>query len=151
MALLQWPILKENHDSIFVPKIHLFFTQGTVICGCLSKDDPQHIHLEINGDKICPECSTAEYNQTMFPLIFCKQCGMEYYGVKQTEEGTLSPEYYNPFIIGDKILLCKASNLAQNRVDFPIPDNWLTKDQSDIKNQYQDKVPIKARYCPICN
>ena len=136
---------------ILVPKIHLFFTQGAVIYGCLSSNDSKKIHLQIRGDKICETCSTEEQTYYAFPLVFCKQCGAEFFGVKQTDEGQLSPEYYNPFVTGNKILLGKSSQLGKDLSDLPIPEEWYLKNDVDIGKKYRHKTPIKEFYCPICN
>jgi len=58
---------------------------------------------------MCETCSTEEQIYYSFPLIFCKQCGAEFFGVKQTDEGHLSPGYYNPFVSGNKISIWEHS------------------------------------------
>nr|MDO8113472.1 DEAD/DEAH box helicase [Candidatus Sigynarchaeota archaeon] len=145
--------------SILVPKIHMFFTQGTVIHGCLTKPETGSIHLQIKGDKTCTSCSDAQQKYPMFPLVFCKQCGSEFYGVKQLDDETLSPEYYNPFIKGKggklgkdgKGLLGKGSMIGETLGDMPIPEDWYLKDGESIAKAHQDKIPEKSQYCPICN
>jgi len=143
--------LEGKYRAIIIPKIHLFFTQGAVIYGCLISNDPNIMHLQIRGDKLCNECSTDEKIHYAYPLVFCKQCGAEYFGVREIDDGKLSPEYYNPFVSGTKLILGKTSTIGKEMSNLPIPEKWFLKNGVDISKKYRHKTPIKRKYCPECN
>ena len=143
--------LEGKYRAIIIPKIHLFFTQGAVIYGCLISNDLNVIHLQIRGDKLCNECSTEEKIHYAYPLVFCKQCGAEYFGVREMDDGKLSPEYYNPFVSGTKLILGKTSSIGKEMSNLPIPEKWFLKNGLDISKKYRNKTPIKRKYCPECN
>ncbi|QEE14482.1 DEAD/DEAH box helicase [Promethearchaeum syntrophicum] len=146
---------ENKYRSILVPKIHLFFTQGTVIHGTLTSNDPNDIKLDISGDKtlnIKGNKSDEIQNREIpiFPLVFCKQCGSEFFGVKEMENGFLSSEYYNPFISGQRLIISKMDDTNHTLHDLGIPPEWFKRD-GGIRKNYIDKVPQKAYYSPKHN
>ncbi len=153
-ALLVGTVARGTYEgkerALLVPKIHLFFTQGMLIFGCLSSNDRESIHLQLTGDLFCSNHDNMQDLPRMFPLLFCKQCGGEFFGVKILDDGALSLEYYNEYVTGTNILLCKGSQLPEAWQDLPIPDEWFTKTRKIAKN-YRDAVPYRSTYCYICN
>lgn len=82
--------VRGQNQKRIIPKIHSFFSQGREIKSCITPDAP---HLNDAGEVTCPECAKKNKNRIIktFPLIFCRACGQEYYGVEIAEDGTLRP------------------------------------------------------------
>jgi len=131
-----------------IPKIHSFFSQGREIKSCITPDAP---HLNDAGEVTCPECVKKNKNavRKTFPLIFCRACGQEYYGVSIAPDGTLNPRDIDDIDIeGESAYIFLGQHDPEKT---PPPDQWLTK-TGNIQTKYREYVDLKkAEYCPECN
>ena len=57
-------------------RLHAFFQSGAKIYRCL-----RCRHLSLTGEQQCPECEKQKHNVPLFPLHFCRSCGVEMAGV----------------------------------------------------------------------
>jgi superfamily II DNA or RNA helicase/very-short-patch-repair endonuclease len=140
--------VRGQNQKRIIPKIHSFFSQGREIKSCITPDAP---HLNDAGEVTCPECAKKNKNRIIktFPLIFCRACGQEYYGVEIAEDGTLRPRD-----IDDIDVEGKPAYIFLGRHDpekTPAPDQWLTK-TGKVQGKYQEYADLEqADYCPECN
>ncbi|OPY50649.1 MAG: ski2-like helicase [Methanosaeta sp. PtaU1.Bin060] len=131
-----------------IPKIHSFFSQGREIKSCITQDAP---HLNDAGEVTCPEC--AKKNKTRirktFPLVFCRACGQEYYGVEIMPDGTLRPRDIDDIEVeGEPAYIFLGLHDSEKT---PPPDIWLTK-TGNLHDKYKKYAePRVATYCPECN
>jgi hypothetical protein len=138
-----------NIQQRIIPKIHSFFSQGREIKSCITPDAP---HLNDAGEVTCPECAKKEKTRIRktFPLVFCRACGQEYYGVEITSDGTLRPRDIDDIDVeGDAAYIF----LGKHDPDkTPPPDQWLTNKTAKIQEKYQEYAdPKRADYCSECN
>lgn len=130
-----------------IPKIHSFFSQGREIKSCITPDAP---HLNDAGEVTCPEC--VKKNKTKikktFPLIFCRACGQEYYGVEIADE-TLRPRDIDDIDVeGEPAYIFLGQHDPEKT---PPPDQWLTK-TGNLQAKYKEYGDLeRAEYCPECN
>ncbi len=135
--------VRGNSQKRIIPKIHTFFSQGRGIKSCITPDTP---HLNDAGEVTCPEC--AKKNKTKirktFPLVFCRACGQEYYGVDILPDGTLRPRD-----IDDNKGKPAYIFLGQHDSEkTPPPDQWLTK-TGNVQGKYKKYADLEsAEYCP---
>ncbi len=129
-----------------IPRLHAFFSQGRAIVSCLTAEGP---HLSDRGDLTCPTCANKHGRERpAFPLNFCRACGQEYYSVAVQDNSTLQPyELDSVDYEGIPMYLFPG---GWDQIAIPLPDNWLTK-AGNIRQTYQDNVPVEVSYCPICN
>jgi len=131
-----------------IPKIHSFFSQGREIKSCITPEAP---HLNDAGEVTCPECTKKNKNRIRktFPLVFCRACGQEYYGVEISDDGTLKPRD-----IDDIDVEGRAAYIFLGQHDpekTPPPDQWMTK-AGKVQGKYQEYADLeRADYCPECN
>lgn len=129
-----------------VPRLHAFFSQGRAIVSCLTPEGP---HLSDRGDLTCPTCAgQLGRERPAFPMNFCRACGQEYYSVTLQADGTLQPYELDAVDYSGSPLYLYPGRLAE--IELELPANWLTP-TGNVRQSYQDNVPVEQRYCPVCN
>lgn len=76
--LLQGARLRADEESrfpIFAFRLHQFFTRGDTVWTTLEPESVRHIEIAKLGAK------PGEPDKPLFPLVFCRHCGAEYYRV----------------------------------------------------------------------
>lgn len=64
----------------FAFKLHQFISQGDTVYATL--DDPDRRHIKLDAQYYAP----GEDDQVLYPLVFCRTCGQDYYQVELDEE-----------------------------------------------------------------
>jgi len=142
-SVTTYPIAQEIL-SLIVPKLHSFFSKGSIISSCLTKEGP---HLNESGDRLCKKCSENGKEIIALPLSFCRSCGQEFYGVAIQKDGTVYPRPMDADVEGRDAYL---TPINQETSDWEIPAGWQTE-KGTIRRAYQHAVPQAATYCPDCN
>ncbi len=146
---------RSEPGSWFVPKLHAFFSQGRSISACLYLE-PQAgtaagvsaAHLNDRGDLRCTACAAAGREDILtFPMIFCRACGQEHFGVAVQTDNSLAPREMDGEYLGTAAYLVPGQFDA-NRT--PLPDAWLTA-TGRVKQEYRDAEPRNTTYCAVCN
>ncbi|MCX7689692.1 DEAD/DEAH box helicase [Thermoflexus sp.] len=133
-------------NPVFAFKLHQFISQGGTVYATL--EPPQQRFLTLEGQYYAP---AVEGERLLFPLLFCRECGQEYYAVWWDEaEGRLYPRLSEE---GDETarglregyLLVEdpeAPIWGEERID-DLPDAWFreTRNGRAIKPEYRDFVP----------
>jgi len=122
----------------FVPKVHAFYNQGSELKGCLVESCG---YLSDSGETTCPRCEAAGRGEaTLFPLLFCRTCGQEYYGMRFDEQTCEA----QPWTYQDEANKMKAgyySPMFKETID-KLPDHWITPKTRVVKSAYKEKRPI---------
>jgi len=129
-----------------IPKIHSFYSQGRQIKSCISSSAP---HLNDAGEVVCPECARDAKERRTFPMLFCRACGQEYYGVEIGSDHTLKPRDLDSHDVeGDAAYLFVGEYDRETAI---IPDHWTTG-KGEVQSRYKEFVELRsAEYCPDCN
>ena len=132
-------------QSLFVPKIHSFFSQGREISSCLTPKGP---HLNDRGENICPECAKDEKKRDTFPLYFCRACGQEYFSATVQDDGKLVPRDMDAENTDgvDVYLYPGVFNEKETRY----PEEWKGE-RGVLRKKHQDSVVKVVEYCSDCN
>lgn len=69
---------------MFAFRLHQFFTRGDTVWSTLEADELRHLELA----KLITK--PGDTDKLMFPLVFCRHCGTEYFRVYQTQEEGLA-------------------------------------------------------------
>jgi hypothetical protein len=86
MLLLGSRIKTPEGDPVFAFKLHQFIAQGGSVYTTL--ESPQQRHITLNGQYYAP----GKEDRLLYPLVFCRVCGQEYYIVQwDRETKRLSP------------------------------------------------------------
>jgi very-short-patch-repair endonuclease len=137
--------VNEISQPIFVPKLHIFFSQGRSITSCLASNDP---HLNDKGESVCSICAQNEINSFTFPLNFCRSCGQEFYGASIAEDGALLPRDIDlTESEGENIYIYRG---PYDPEQVPFPKDWFDADKQ-IKETRKQFAPKASKYCVVCN
>lgn len=144
-GLLLGMMLTRNDGSRtiprFTPKLHNFVTQGRNLSSCLSGTD---LHLNSKGDIICSDCAENGFeNVQTLPLLFCRACGQEYYGIFYKSDGTVIPRD-DDAVEGDGIpAYLYSGHIEVDILDYP--EHLLTS-TGKLKRQYSHFIIEKKYY-----
>ncbi len=119
---------KLEGEPVFAFRLHQFISRGDVVYASLQEPDERHISL--SGQKFAP----GGRDRVMLPLVFCRECGQEYYVVTRTlHEG--QPRF-DERDLGDQ---AKDSDTEQRGFLYRNPDNpWLHNDQEWVLDHVPD-------------
>ncbi len=136
----------DSLQKRFIPKVHMYYSQGREIKSCLSREGP---HLHDAGEVTCPACAEKNKTRTTFQMVFCRACGQEYYSVELLPDGTVRPrDLDSPAQEGEALYLYRGE-FGEGEVSVP---EWWCTDSGAIKEKYRKLVsPQTGLYCPDCN
>ena len=134
-------------EPIFAFRLHQFLAAGGTLYATLESADKRYLTLE--GQHYAPGDGGE---RLVFPLVFCRECGQEYYMVSWADGdgGTISPRL--PFLTSeDDDADTKRGYVALNATeDGPLwtdahaedlPDFWYEARSERLKRDYRQHVP----------
>ena len=139
MLLLGTQVRTPDGGTAFAFKLHQFISQGGSLYATLQR--PQQRHLTLTGQYIAP----GPGERLLFPIVFCRQCGQEYYKVRLEKDSTrVVPEPANfRAPLDDETADMRSGYLVidpDGRFDpDPLPDDWYSNGK--LKKPYKDHVP----------
>ncbi len=140
----------KDGTPVFAFKLHQFISQGEAVYATLEDREQRHITLE--GKNYAGE------GRMLIPLVFCRQCGQEYYQVRW-DRGTGRFDALMPGITeGDEdgytadgylLLDDPADPIWSDAREEELPDNWFniskkTGLRTSVKKDYQDAIPRRV-------
>ena len=144
----------EMGEPIFAFRLHQFLAAGGTLYTTLESADKRYFTLE--GQHYAPGDSGE---RLLFPLVFCRECGQEYYMVSWAggEAGNITPRL--PFLTSDEdddadarrgYLALNASEdgaLWSDAHAEGLPDFWYEPRSERLKRDYRKHVPqlLKVR------
>ena len=123
MLLLGTQVKTPDGNNAFAFKLHQFISQGGSLYATLQH--PEQRYLTLTGQYVAP----GPGNRLLFPIVFCRQCGQEYYKVRLEKDNTrVVPEPANyRAALDDETADIRSVYLvvdADGRVDHdPLPDD----------------------------
>ena len=153
----------DSSRDLFIFKIHQFYNKGNPVYSCITPDD---FHFQFSGATRCSKCAEMEKERFTFPLVFCNNCGNEFFSfvldpvvVEKVEKRYVVGPVYNAFLkesSSRRGFLCKVMKESDGTKDranseFEPPEEWYqTRDQTKLRKDYRDKAPEQMWYCPDC-
>jgi ATP-dependent helicase YprA (DUF1998 family)/very-short-patch-repair endonuclease len=143
--------IPETGRPPFAFRLHQFITRGDALYGSL--EHPERRHLTLNGQRYVPD---GQRTRVLLPLVFCRECGQEYYCVR-LQDGSLLPRelndqeeeesqpgflYFsqeNPWPDHDEAELLKR-----------LPEDWIEvlKKGERVKHGHRKELPVALRVFP---
>ncbi|WP_036484400.1 DEAD/DEAH box helicase [Myxosarcina sp. GI1] len=131
-------------------RLHQFISQGGSVYATLESKEKRHLTLE------------GQYKTTkdrlLFPLVFCRECGQDYYAVRyNTDKNEITPLL--PIAIDNDsdeateegYLTLDEPNLWSDEDRDLLPENWFKETKRNgrtVKREYQNCVPRKRYLYP---
>ncbi len=70
----------DTDAPLFAFRVHQFFTRGDTVYASL--EPPERRHLTLREQQYVP----GDRSRLLFPLVFCRECGQEYYAVRESRD-----------------------------------------------------------------
>lgn len=138
----------ETGYSPFAFRLHQFISKGDTIYGSLESEAERHLTLQaqqyVPGDR----------DRVLLPLVFCRECGQEYYSVRKTHDSDSDQWKLEPRNLNDVLNdMTSESGFLHISTNHPwseshqtlidkLPDDWLeehpTKGTIIRKNRLPD-------------
>jgi len=128
----------ETEFPVFAFRLHQFISPGENIYTTLESSNERY--LTVNNQQFKP----GDRSKNLYPIVFCRECGQEYYSVKihkNEEDGSVQflPRDYTDLLKNEDdtpayIYLNEEHpwDMNEDEIIDRIPDDWL-EDDEDIK------------------
>ena len=131
-------------------RLHQFISQGGSVYATLEPQDKRELTLEgqykTTGDRL------------LFPLVFCRECGQDYYAVRwNTEKDEITPllptaiDNNSSADIEEGYLTLDETDLWSDEYLDSLPDNWFKETiryGRRVKKEYEKFIPQKLYIYP---
>lgn len=86
----------ETGFPAFAFRVHQFISRGDRVYGSLERERDRY--LTIHGQQFVP----GDRDRILLPLVFCRECGQEYYAVRRTTDPESGTVRYEPREVSDR-------------------------------------------------
>ncbi len=144
----------ETEFPAFAFRLHQFISKGDTAYASL--EDEQDRYLTINGQQFVP----GHRDKILLPIVFCRECGQEYYAVRQTTDPQTNQRKYGPRDAYEKAVKNKESVdgflFHSSSLKWPtdesemierVPDDWLEdyNGRPRVRRDRRDDLPKTVR------
>ncbi|HXG08670.1 MAG TPA: DEAD/DEAH box helicase [Gemmataceae bacterium] len=148
------PLLKRPP---FAFRLHQFISRGDTVYASVERESDRYLTLQ--GQQFVP----GDRTRVLLPLVFCRECGQEYYCVRQVSDSGAQRIYYEPRELTDRsndgdsfagYLYCSSENPWPgdnvNELLDRLPDDWVEeyRGQQRVKPSRQKDLPQPVRVGP---
>jgi len=139
----------ETAFPVFAFRVHQFISRGETVYASIERETDRY--LTLHPQKFVP----GDRSKVLFPLVFCRECGQEYYTIRQTDEG--ADVRFEPRTLHDRAEDGEGDvgylyiNSERPWVFQPeeLPDDWLEPgDPPRLKYHLRTAVPREFRVLP---
>lgn len=140
----------------FAFRLHQFISRGDTIYASLEPEDQRY--LTLNRQQFVP----GDRKKVLLPLVFCRECGQEYYCVRRIEDADSGSVTYIPRDLSDRsndsdskagFLYCCSENPWPSGTDeerSKLPEDWIeeTNQGPRIKASRKKNLPRPITVAP---
>ena len=140
----------ETGFTVFAFRLHQFISRGDTVYATVESEEDRYITVQ--GQQFVP----GERDRVLFPLVFCRECGQEYYCVRKTlDEGSRATKFAPRDMMdrdakgSDQIGYLHFSSTNPWTSDpeavlTRVPEDWIedAKGKFRIKKSRRDDLPI---------
>ncbi|MGB3712948.1 MAG: DEAD/DEAH box helicase, partial [Candidatus Promineifilaceae bacterium] len=137
---------------VFAFRLHQFISRGDTVYASL--EDPDNRYITLNGQQFVP----GDRGKVLLPLVFCRECGQEYYIVTQTVDRNSGLGTFTPRELRDQtgradeergFLFRNPDNPwpEDEQILEVIPEDWLETSTKGlvVKRSQRKKLPRTVR------
>ncbi|MCL4732920.1 DEAD/DEAH box helicase [Patescibacteria group bacterium] len=142
--------------SPFAFRLHQFISPGDTVYASLEDEDTRYI--TVHGQRFVP----GDRARVLFPLVFCRECGQEYYSVRMTVDDETGQYVFEPREFSDRLSDDEGTagyiylNTAQPWPTEPddivehVPEDWLEdyRGQPRVHRNRRDWLPQHVAVAP---
>ncbi|MBI3679040.1 MAG: DEAD/DEAH box helicase [Acidobacteria bacterium] len=136
-------IKQQGGGAIFAFKLHQFISQGRPVYGTI--ENRSHRFLTLDGQYYAPQGEDSTSVRLLFPMVFCRVCGQEYYKVVFDESrGEMTPwdvaSLDDDDHQGHRGYLMLPPSDPFDWFNDDLPPDWLDTN-GRVKRNYRNRVP----------
>lgn len=143
-----------GEKALFAFRLHQFISRGDTVYASVETEVERHLTLQ--GQQYVP----GDRQRVLLPLVFCRECGQEYYCVRQTTEPGTGKVYYTPRDLSDRsneddsvagyLYFSQANPWPSHDLDAMLerlPDDWVEEHRGRfrVKRSREDALPDPVR------
>lgn len=129
----------ETGFPIFAFRLHQFISRGDTVYASIETEEGRC--LTVRGQQYVP----GDRNKILLPLVFCRECGQEYYSVRRSQDPGTRAAIYGPRELADRLsdeqgeagfIYLSASSPWPEDVHEAmerLPDEWLEEYKGSIR------------------
>ncbi|MEZ4218985.1 MAG: DEAD/DEAH box helicase, partial [Myxococcota bacterium] len=138
---------------VFAFRLHQFIGRGDTVYASI--DSEAERHLTVHGQRFVP----GHRDRALFPLVFCRECGQEYYCVRDVLDSSTDRRCYAPRELSDRggeedteagfLYVNTKKPWSDDTEDLLelVPEDWIEESRKGlrIKRAHRDKIPRPIR------
>jgi ATP-dependent helicase YprA (DUF1998 family)/very-short-patch-repair endonuclease len=143
----------DTKRSPFAFRLHQFISRGDTVHASLEPEANRH--LTVHGQRFVPH----DRDKVLLPLVFCRECGQEYYCVRLGQDGASGEPLYLPRDLTDRSTADGKPGYLYFSGDNPwpdentkafydrVPEDWVEEHRGSerIKRSFRDHLPQPVR------
>ncbi len=150
---------EPNPETRFPPfafRLHQFISRGDTVYASCEPESKRHITLQ------CQRFVPGDRSRILLPLVFCRECGQEYYSVRMSRDAETQSRTFSPRELSDLqsdddteagFLYYSATEpwpVDTNEVINRLPDDWIEyrRGIAQIRPNRRDDLPRPVRVAP---
>jgi len=150
MLMVGSRVKTPDGETAFAFKLHQFIGQGGTVFATL--EPPEQRLVTLDGQYWAP----GGGERLLFPVVFCRTCGQEYYVVRHDREhGSVTPDRFEPLAATGETdhdvlsgyVFVDPTGRWQNDPNH-LPDHWYDSKGRSIKRDYAPFRPVPLRVGP---
>ncbi|MBR5734087.1 MAG: hypothetical protein IKX79_00915, partial [Desulfovibrionaceae bacterium] len=148
-----YTLKKPSGKPVFAFKLHQFLSKGDTVYASIETSEARSITL--HGQQYAPD--RGDERVTLFPLLFCRECGMEYYSVWKLDGKDTGPCFAPRAVASTETVEGGEEGFVflQDEGKWPedpeeqmrlLPEDWLEehKGAMRIKKNRRDYIPVRV-------
>jgi hypothetical protein len=128
----------ENPDTgfpAFAFRLHQFVSRGDTAYATVEPESPRYVTVQ--GQQFVP----GDRQRVLLPLVFCRECGQEYYSVKMVADAGTGRRVFTPRALTDvqdeagflHVSTLKPWPAEPEAILGRLPDDWLEEHQGTVR------------------
>jgi hypothetical protein len=132
---------------VFAFRLHQFISRGDTVYASLEIEEERY--CTVNGQKFVPD----DRSRLLLPLVFCRECGQEYYVVRKYKERETGIHRFASRDLDDRLddeegeagylYLSTTDPWLVDRIAEKVPEDWLEDRNGELRVR-----PSQRRYLP---
>ena len=144
-----YTLKKPSGKPVFAFKLHQFLSKGDTVYASIETSEARSITL--HGQQYAPD--RGDERVTLFPLLFCRECGMEYYSVWKLDDDDAGSRFAPRAVASTETVEGSESGFVfiQDEEKWPedreaqmrlLPEDWLEENKPFAEDLGYDGPPF---------
>lgn len=140
----------ETGFPVFAFRLHQFISRGDTVYASLETEAERY--PTINGQKFVP----GERNKILLPLVFCRECGQEYYVVHKSKDQESNLVQFSPRELDDRLndeegqagylYLSTTEPWTAEKLYEKVPEDWLEERNGELRVRANQRKNLPDAY-----